>query len=284
MATTPSSQQGASQGAYTYQPKNGTAMNCTKGVDNTDKSILAALWEGLTAGIAAYNTGQAIDFALKQYDIAKDYLRISEWWNDYYKTNFAPLENQEILEALGLSEPTPKYDVQIGRAQTAGRIKFKNSINKNVQCTSEYCSGLRQQILYDTIVQEAQTVAVTAGLGYRNERAEMEKRSDVRWKRMINTVQRGRGLQADAVNSAGLAYGIYGNLGQQAAKGAEGAAMAAGYLFNRNDTHYATLMRADPLAAPRAQQQSSVQITSGYIVNAAGIPTPATNAQMGGGQ
>lgn len=235
------------------------AVGCNHGTDNTGKRILSAIWDMLPAVVAAYNTGQAINFAMKQHEIAKDYLKISQWWQDYYNSYFKPVEDQELSEAMNLQETTPYYDTMRGRAQTSGRIKFKNAVNKSVQCTSEYCTGLRQQMLYDTLEQQAKVMTVLTGVGYRNERAYYEKRSDVRWERMLNTAKRGRDLPAQAINSAALAYGIYGGLGQQATKGAEGAAAAAGYLWNRNDTFYPTLLRTDGNLAPATPAVTSIK-------------------------
>lgn len=248
---------------------------CNHGLTDFDKSTLSLLWDIIPAVIAAYNTGQAIHFGKKQYEIAKDYLRISQWWRAYYNNFFVPLEDQELSEAMGLQETTPYYDTMRGRAQTAGRLKFKNAVNTAVQCTSEYCSGLRQQLLLDVLDQESRALNSLAGLGYRNERAYYESRSDVRWKRMINTAARGRDLQAQAINSAQLAYGIYGSLGEQVTKGAEGAASAFGYFHYRNDPRYPTLMTIQQ-APQQASQQSSTQsgMTSGFVSNGTNVAVP----------
>ena len=258
---------------------------CNKGITDTDKNILSSLWQLVPAVVAAYNTGQAIDFAMKQHEIAKDYLKISQWWRDYYNAYFKPVEDQELSEAMNLQEITPYYDTMRGRAQTVGRIKFKNAVNKTVQCTSEYCTGLRQQLLYDTLEQEAKVMSTVTSLGYRLERAYREKRSDVRWQKMINTVKRGRDLPTQAINSAALSYGIYGSLGQQAALGAEGAAKAAGYFWNRNDTFYPTLMKTDGSGGPSDPNSSLLKPVkkepiSGYLRGDDGILYPADEKQM----
>ena len=252
-----------------------TAGACNHGLTDFDKSTLSLLWDIVPAVIAAYNTGQAIHFGKKQYEIAKDYLKISQWWRDYYNNFFRPLEDQELSEAMGLTETTPYYDTMRGRAQTAGRLKFKNAVNTAVQCTSEYCTGLRQQLLLDVLDQESRALNSLAGLGYRNERAYYESRSDVRWKRMINTAARGRDLQSQAINSAQLAYGIYGSLGEQVSKGAEGAASAFGYFHYRNDPRYPTLMTIQQ-APQQASQQSSTQsgMTSGFVSNGTNVAVP----------
>ena len=259
------------------------AGSCNHGLTDYDKSTLSLLWDIVPAVIAAYNTAEAINFASKQYEIAKDYLKISQWWRDGYNNSFRPLEDQELSEAMGLTETTPYYDTMRGRAQTAGRLKFKNAVNVAVQCTSEYCTGLRQQLLYDVLGQESRVLNSLAGLGYRNERAYYEARSDVRWKRMINTALRGRDLQSQAINSAQLAYGIYGNLGAQVTKGAEGAASAVGYFHYRSDPRYPTLMtiqQASQQASQQTSQQSSAQsgMTSGFVSNGTNIAVPGGNS------
>lgn len=256
-----------------------TAGSCNHGLTDYDKSTLSLLWDIVPAVIAAYNTGQAIHFGMKQYKIAKDYLKISQWWRAYYNNFFVPLEDQELSETMELRETTPYYDTMRGRAQTAGRLKFKNAVNSAVQCTSEYCTGLRQQLLFDVLDQESRALNSLAGLGYRNERAYYESRSDVRWKRMINTAARGRDLEAQAVNSAQLAYGIYGSLGEQVSKGAEGAASAFGYFHYRSDPRYPTLMtiqQASQQASQQTSQQSSAQsgMTSGFVSNGTNIAVP----------
>ena len=253
-----------------------TAGACNHGLTDFDKSTLSLLWDIVPAVIAAYNTVQAIDFAKKQYEIAKDYLKISQWWRDYYNNSFRPLEDQELSEAMGLTETTPYYDTMRGRAQTAGRLKFKNAVNVAVQCTSEYCTGLRQQLLYDVLGQESRVLNSLAGLGYRNERAYYEARSDVRWKRMINTALRGRDLQSQAINSAQLAYGIYGNLGAQITKGAEGAASAVGYFHYRSDPRYPTLMNVQAPQQPAQQtsQQNGTGMVSGMVSNGTNVAVP----------
>ena len=270
---------------YSKNPKLGGC--CSPGIDNSGKSELSLLWDIIPAVVTAYNTEEAIKFAMRQHEIAKEYLRISEWWRSYYNNYFRPVEDVELAESLLSTEETPFYDTMRGRAQTTGRIMFKNAAVKAAQCTSEYCTGLRQQIVFDTIDKEARTIDMLTGVGYRNERAYIESRSDVRWQRMLGTVQRGRDMQSTAVNSAQLAFGIYGELGQQAAKGAEGAISAYAYMHNRNDTYYPGLMRSTgaPAQGSATMPSSSVGPSpmSGYVPHPS-IPNvwiPATAAQMG---
>lgn len=260
---------------------------CSPGIDNTGKSELSLLWDIIPAVVAAYNTEEAIKFAMRQHEIAKEYLRISEWWRSYYNIYFRPVEDVELAESLASTAETPFYDTMRGRAQTEGRIMFKNAAVKAAQCTSEYCTGLRQQIVFDTIDKEARTIDMLTGVGYRNERAYIEARADVRWQRMLGTVHRGRDMQSTAINSAQLAFGIYGELGQQAAKGAEGAISAFAYMHNRNDTYYPGLMRSTGAPSQGSATMPSASVgpspMSGYIPHPS-IPNvwiPANASQMG---
>ena len=270
---------------YNYTYDNKVNQECNKGIDDDGKGSLSNLWRLVPAVVAAYNTGQAVDYALKQYNIAKTYLKISQWWRSYYNAYFKPLEDQELSDTMALTETAPYYDTMRGRAQTLGRLKFKNAVNKVVQCTSEYCTGLRQQLLFEASEQEARAIATLTGAGYRNERAYYESRSDVRWKRMIATATRGRDMQADAVNSAQLAYGIYGNLGQQATEGAVGAAAAFSYFSNRNNTLYPGFMRGTlnrQQSAPAGTAGTAgANPSSGYVRDPNGNLTAADPQQMG---
>src|SRR5699024_4066806 len=104
---------------------------------------------------------------------------------------------------------------------------------------------LRADILTDLSIAQAAAVAMADGLGYRNERAYIESRNEVRFEKMMNTAKRGRDMLADNVSLAKSAAGIYGDLWNQAWSGIQGAGSYLGYYFNRNDTQYPTTYTAD---------------------------------------
>ena len=108
---------------YKKNPQLGNIC-CSPGIDNAGKSELSLLWDIIPAVVTAYNTEEAIKFAMRQHEIAKEYLRISEWWRSYYNNYFRPVEDVELAESLVSTEETPFYDTMRGRAQTAGRIRF----------------------------------------------------------------------------------------------------------------------------------------------------------------
>ena len=204
-------------------PHDPELKECKAGISDSGKNILGAILNLAALGVAGINTAAAIDMATQQYEIADDYYDIAKWWRDYYYNAYAPVENQELWEAQSLPIEEPLYDMAVGRAKTRARLQFKGMATKAMQCTSEYCTGLRQAFLRDMVIAEATAVAASAALGYRNERAYVTARNDVRWKRQFETVQRGRGFVANNVQYANLAFGIFGDLGKQAGAGAAGA-------------------------------------------------------------
>lgn len=251
---------------------------CNTGDSDTGLSAAALLMEAAVIAVAGYQTAVAIDLADKQYDIAKQYLDIAKWWRNYYNSAYRPVEDQELKEAWALEEEKPQYDVAIGRTRTFGRLQFRGLAEKSIQCTSEYCTGLREALLKDVMTSEATALAALSNLGYRNERAYVEARNDERWERLLATVRRGRNMIAGNIQFSQLSFGIFGDLGKQAAQGAAGAVRYLGYRWNRNETEYPTLMRGiaqqpqqqpaqEPASAPAYQQPT---MRSGVVFDGSG--------------
>lgn len=196
---------------------------------------------------AAYNSARAVDIATKEWNMAKKYWRIARNWLDHYKDYYAPVEDQEINEALNIPAETPQYDATEGRARTAAMLQFRGQLRKSMRCTSRYCTGLRKDMLANILSAQADALSLAEGLGYRNERAYLESRDDVRFSKMLNTAKRGRDIIADNVSLIKTSAGIYGNLYNQAWEGLAGAGQYLGYSANRNTPSYPTeyLSRTD---------------------------------------
>lgn len=189
---------------------------------------------------AAYNSARAVDIATKEWNMAKKYWRIARNWLDHYKDYYAPVEDQEINEALNIPAETPQYDATEGRARTAAMLQFRGQLKKSMRCTSRYCTGLRKDMLANILSAQADALSLAEGLGYRNERAYLESRDDVRFSKMLNTAKRGRDIIADNVSLIKTSAGIYGNLYNQAWEGLAGAGQYLGYSANRNTPSYPT--------------------------------------------
>ena len=119
-------------------------------------------------------------------------------------------------------------------------LEFRGLLRKSVKCTSKYCTGLRRDMLADVASAQADALAMAEGLGYRNERAYLEARDDVRFSKRLNTAKRGRDIAADNVSLAKTSAGIYGSLYDQAWNGLAGAGQYLGYYAERNQPSYPT--------------------------------------------
>lgn len=214
--------------------------NPRRGTNDSEKSSFADILSAAAIAAAGYNAYKALDIAIMEWEMAKKYWQIAENWLGYYKAAYAPVENQEIAEALALPVATPVYDIARGRARASAWIEYKGQLRKAMRCTSRYCTGLRADMLARISQAQAQAVSMADGLGYRNERAYVEARNDVRWEQRLNTAKRGRDIAAEVSSLGAASAGIYGSLWEQAWQGLESAGQYLGYVNNRNEPHYPT--------------------------------------------
>ena len=216
------------------------ACNKVHGTNDSQHTLFGNLLTAAAIASAAYNAAKAVEIATKEWEMAKKYWQISKNWLDYYSGNFAPGEDQELGEAMNLTEEPPGYEAAQGRARTSAMLEFRGLLRKAVRCTSKYCTGLRRDMLLEIMPAQANALAMAEGLGYRNERAYLEARDDVRFSKQLNTAKRGRDIVADNVSLAKTAAGIYGSLFNQAWDGLAGAGQYLGYYAERNQPSYPT--------------------------------------------
>lgn len=199
--------------------------------------IGALLAAGVVA-VAARNADKSFDIAEQEWKMADKYYKLSKEWLDYYRDNYAPVEDMEIEEALAAEDEKPIYDTARGRARVVAWMAFKNKLDASMRCTSRYCTGLREDMIMQLSASQANAVAMADGLGYRNERAYLETRDDIRFKKQLETAKRGRNLPADSLSFAKSSAGIYGDLYEQAWNGLKDAGYYLGYMSNRERTLY----------------------------------------------
>lgn len=240
------------------------------GVTDSGRELFGKILAGVAIAGAAYNASRAVKIATDEWLMAKRYWRIARNWLDYYKDYYAPVEDQELHEAMNLKKEEPEYEAARGRARAVAWLQFRGVVRQAMRCTSRYCTGLRQDMLSDLSAAQADAVAMADGLGYRNERAYIEARDDVRFKKMLETAKRGRDMVADNVSLTSSAAGIYGDLFNQAMAGLSGAGQYLGYWSSRNDTAY-------PITT--LEQKGDKQAAEGRKANQG---TPQTEINRGG--
>ena len=144
-------------------------------------------------------------------------------------------------------------------------LEFRGLLRKAVRCTSKYCTGLRRDMLLEIMPAQANALAMAEGLGYRNERAYLEARDDVRFSKQLNTAKRGRDIAADNVSLAKTSAGIYGSLFNQAWDGLAGAGQYLGYYAERNQPSYPTTYLAQRAEFRQGRVHQAVDATQRNI-------------------
>lgn len=232
-----------------------SVCNLKDGNNDFARNILGTVLTAASIAAAAHNADAAWRIAQKEWNLAKKYWRIAENWLRYYHDAYAPVEDKEAREAFDLKVEEPEYEVARGRAKATAWANFRGLAHKAVSRTTKYCTGRRQNMLEELAAAQANALAMCDGLGYRNERAYIESRDEVRFLRQYGTVQRGRNMVANAPSYGRAAAGIYGELYKQAWEGLVGAGQTLGYVLNRANTEYPTheFMQMQPLPSPYPQ-------------------------------
>lgn len=253
-----------------------TKCNPVHGVTNEDRSLFGSLLSAAALAVAGISAYKAYELAVDEWNMAKKYWRIAQNWLDYYRNYYAPVEDQEIEEALALEYVDPLYDIARGRARASAWLEFKGKLRQTMNCTSRYCTGLRTDMLVRISRAQADAVAMADGLGYRNERAYTETRNDVIFERKLNTAKRGRDIIADAPSLGMAAAGIYGDQIDQAWEGLVGAGQYLGYMNNRirpayPTTYLATQAQHVPFGHGETWQQALDRNFGGGAFNASAL-------------
>lgn len=232
------------------------------GVSDSGLGTAATIAQAAAVAVAGYQVNAAISIAEKQEQLAKGYLAISQEENNYYYNTYAPCEDTELEEACSAVTEPMHIDSSTGRYIASIRHQYVGKTEKELACNSRYCTGRAAAIIRDNAMQEAAAAATAANMARRYEEALYEARDDLRWNRRAQALNRGRDMMAQALTFSGISYGIFGELGQQAAYGAAGAIGYLGYSQTRRPTVYPQMQsiqrsRPDisyPLPSPSIEQ------------------------------
>lgn len=215
-----------------------SSLDGDTGQTDTSSSIIANAFKVAKLAAAGYLLYCKYDIFKAEWDIAKKYYNIAKWWLDYYKDNYAPVENTEVKEALALEKTTPDYETARGRTRVAAWLAFKGKTLDIYKRTTRYSTGARAFYLLNLVTAQADAVAQADGLGYRNERAYVKTRNDIRFQKMMSTAKRGRNMAADPISFTKDALGSYGDVWKQVWGNLNKLGKSMGYSEARNETEY----------------------------------------------
>jgi hypothetical protein len=206
-----------------------------KGANDGDALQFGLIWQIAAVGLSAVAAVVSGIMLGKQMEIARQYLAISQGWHDWYNQGFRPLEDQECDEVMAYGPETPFYDSAVGRARALGRLLLRGEAGKALRCTSAYQTGLRQALLRDAMIANAETLATLSDLGWRMERDRTVAMDALNYSRKLAVLNRGREMAAGILSGGTLAAGIFSDLGKG---GAANFTEFLGYALTKKKTDY----------------------------------------------
>lgn len=209
------------------------------GVTDAGVARVAKIRGALNAAILGMNTYTTLKIAELQYDLAKDYADLATKYREHYFNRYHPIEKELISEAQDEPEYVrSKEQLNKGQMLINAKLPLVGKLERAMSCTGRYCTGQRQVIAADILLEQAMVESLVCGLASRYTDDEEVTRNHRRWERRSNVLKLGSNIPTEAVSYASLATGIFGSIGEQASKGAEGAAWFLGHRGMRQDTHY----------------------------------------------
>lgn len=220
----------------------------------TDRALWIAAQVVLTTALIGLNT----HIQNKQYDIAKDYQKLSQQKWERFRDKYAPLEKKMLNEASSMADPDPDYDDAKSRGNTASDIAFSIMARDLKRYAKMYALCIDDSL--DTDRYKVLSRDDTVNFNYRDAENWAHYLSDKRWNRRSDILNLGRDNSATGFSyaqQASTALAGYAAALNQAGNGLSGL---FGYLSNRNETQYPALFA---MSAP---------LGNGTIASGSGAP------------
>lgn len=229
----------------------------SQGVSDTGIFTVSSIRTAIATGTSALNLANSAKMAKLQEEIAEGYAKLAEDARNYYKEEYKPLELENLEEVKKLKKyDRSKESMYRGQMILSARDKIAGKLETALSCTGRYCTGQRATILNDALIEQGAVEASIAALAHRYVDDEEIVRNALRWERRRTILDLGRGIPTASVAYAELAAGIFGSLGAQSGKAAEGVVSSLGFGRNRRPTEYPE--RRGPLIVQRAPYEPAV--------------------------
>ena len=222
-----------------------------QGVSDAGIFTVSSIRTAIATGTSALNLANSVKMAELQKEIAKGYAKLAEDARNYYKEEYKPLELENLKEVEALKKyDRSKESMYRGQMILSARDKLAGKLEDAISCTGRYCTGQRATLMNDALIEQAAVEASIAALAHRYVDDEEIVRNALRWERRRTILDLGRGIPTASVAYAELAAGIFGSLGAQSGKAAEGIVGSLGFSRNRRPTEYPD--RRAPIIVQRA--------------------------------
>lgn len=220
------------------------------GVDDTGIFSVSSIRTAIATGTSALNLANSAKMARLQEEIAEGYAKLAEDARNYYKEEYKPLELENLKEVSKIPLYSRKKESMYrGQMILSARDSIAGKLEGAMSCTGRYCTGQRASLLNDALIEQAAIESSIAALAHRYVDDEEIVRNALRWERRRGVLDLGRDIPTSSVAYAELAAGIFGSLGAQSGKAAQGIVSSLGFGRNRQQTEYPD--RRDPLIVQR---------------------------------
>lgn len=202
------------------------------GSSTLDRSLWIAAQVVLTTALIGLNT----HIQNKQYEIAKEYQKLSTQKWERFRDKYSVLEKKMLNEASSMEDPDPDYADASARANTAADIAFGIMARDLKRYAKMYALCIDDSLNTDRYKVLARDD--TTNFNYRDAENWAHYLSDKRWNRRSDILNLGRDNSSTGfsyASAASNAFAGYAAALNQAGKGLSGL---FGYLSNRNETVY----------------------------------------------
>lgn len=226
---------------------------------NLDRSLWIAAQVVLTTALIGLNT----HIQNKQYEIAKEYQKLSEQKWERFRDKYAVLEKKMLNEASSMDDPDPDYADAASRGNTANDIAFSIMARDLKRYAKMYALCIDDSLNTDRykVLSRDDTV----NFNYRDAENYAYYLSDKRWNRRSDILNLGRDNASTGFSYATAASNAFAGYAAALNQAGNGLSGLFGYLTNRNETVYPSMF------------SMSAQFGNGVI--ASGSAGSAPNAQ-----
>jgi len=206
------------------------------------ESLEKTLWQAAMLAVALLNSIAQMQIADMQHQIAKDYANIAKDQWSRFRDGYAPLEQAMLNEVCNTPIPVPDYERAFNDGVNNAQAGYTNGHDQLTDLAKSYALCVDPTLLDD--LDYAESMAQTDGVNYnyRYEEYYAKVMDDMRWNRRSNLLNLGRGIQAKSASYASTASDMLKGVGNMLNQGTQGAMTMLGWLANRNQTQYPTMM------------------------------------------
>ena len=207
---------------------------------NQGENWWTMLFQAAAIAIAIANGLAQQEIADKQQDLADSWYQQAKYKWDRYKGTYIPLERKLLNEVSGT--PVPQLDCN------GAESRAQQAVDSAYDAASDYMTrqARAMRLCVDSALLDYMSLKQNVSLvdsrnyNYVDDRWYRDYKDDQRWNRRSNVLNLGRNLDSQALSYGQVANALYGQVGQQIDRAANGLITALGYYGARNDTYYPT--------------------------------------------